>query len=116
MKKNNILKENREFNRIISKYKPIYFKYFVFYVEKNTNDLYKFGISVSKKIGKAVVRNKIKRRIKNIIDKKEYENNFKCIIIVKKSILDLNFNEMEQELFCTLKKLCIIKGDKNEEK
>ena len=111
MKKVNILKENREFSRIINAYKSNYFKYFNIYIEYNTNDYYKFGISVSKKVGNAVTRNRIKRQIKDIIDKKIYKNNFKCIIIVKKGILDLSYQEISNEVIFALTKLNIVKGD-----
>lgn len=114
MKKLNILKSNEEFNRIISNYKPIHFKNFVIYIEKTKEESYKFGFSVSKKIGHAVVRNKIKRQMKNIIDKKQYEKGFNCIIIVRKSILNMNFIEMKEELFEIVEKINIVKGDKNE--
>ena len=99
MKKINILKSNRDFDRIIKNNKPFKYKDYIIYVEKNTNDIYKFGISVSKKIGKAVTRNKYKRRLKNIIDEKTYQNNFNCIIIVGKGIIYRSFDEMRDNLF-----------------
>ena len=79
MKKINVLKNNYDFNRIINNEKPFKYKGFIVYVEKNTNDFYKFGISVSKKIANAVGRNKIKRQIREIISKNNFENNFNCI-------------------------------------
>lgn len=109
MKKINILKPNSEFQRIISKYKPYQFKDYIIYYEKNTKDNYKFGISVSKKIGNAVLRNKLKRQIKNIIVKNNYQNNFNCIIIIRRSILNLSFKEKEEELNNIFKKLNILK-------
>ena len=99
MKKIHILKENREYNRIIQSYRPIRHKSYILYVERNTNDLYKFGFSVGKKIGNAVVRNKIKRQLKNILDKKDYSNNFNCIIIVTKGIISKDFSQREKELW-----------------
>ena len=75
MKKINILKENKDFKKIINAEKPFKFKGFIVYKE-NTNNIYKFGISVSKKIGNAVVRNKIKRQVREIISKNNYEKNF----------------------------------------
>ncbi len=105
MKKINILKSNLDFNRIIRTYKPIKSKNFVIYFEYNTNDTYHFGISVSKKIGNAVTRNKYKRRIRSIISKKSYKNNFNCIIILKKSVLECSYKELEEELLDNMKKV-----------
>ena len=109
MKKINILKSNEEFNRIIKKNKPFKYKDYIIYVEKGTEGPYKFGFSVGKKIVNAVTRNKYKRRLKNIIDKKAYQNNFKCIIIVGKGILDRSFSEMEENLFKALDLIKITK-------
>ena len=99
MKKINILKKNLDFDRIIKNNKPFRYKDYIIYLEKNTNDVYKFGLSVGKKIGNAVARNKYKRRLKNIIDEKNYQNNFNCIIIVGKGILSRSFDEMRENLF-----------------
>lgn len=114
MKKINILKENKDYTRIIKKYKPFKYRDYIIYVERNTNDLYKFGFSVGTKVGNAVTRNKIKRRLKNILDKKSYQNNFNCIIIVKKGILDKTFTEMEKDLLYIVETLKLTKGAKNE--
>lgn len=111
MKKRNILKENREFSRIINKYKPNKNYTYILYKEEIKEPNYYFGISVSKKVGNAVVRNKIKRQIKNMLDKNKYEGNFKCIIIVKKQIIDKSFKERENDLIHILKKSNLIKGE-----
>ena len=52
------------------------------------------------KTGTAVIRNKIKRRVKNIIDnnKNIVQKNYDYVIIVKKGIIDLTYQEMEKEL------------------
>lgn len=109
MKKINIVKKNIDFERIIKNTKPFKTKEFLIFVEKKEMDNYHFGISISKKIGNAVTRNKIKRQIKNIIDKKDYEKNLNCIIIIRKEILNSNFQEMEKNLFFAFEKLKIIK-------
>ena len=98
MKKVNTVKRNIEFNRIIKDNKPFKYKNYIIYVERKQNDNYHFGLSVGKKIGNAVTRNKYKRRLRNIIDKKSYPNNFNCIIIVTKGILDISYKEMEEDL------------------
>ena len=98
MKKINILKKNEEFSRIMKLRNVKTSKYFVIYIEKNTNETYHFGFSVGKKVGNAVVRNKLKRQLKSIISLNNYQNGFNCIIIVKKEILNLTYNEIKLEL------------------
>ena len=115
VKKINILKENKDFDRIIKNNHPFKSRYFLIFVEKNQIN-YHFGISVSKKICNAVGRNKIKRQIRNIIDTKDYQKNFNCIIIVKKSILQSDYLKMENDLISSFYKLNLIKGEKNETK
>lgn len=114
MKKINIVKENREYSRLIKKAKRLQTKNFNIFIEYKEQEHYQFGFSVSKKIGNAVTRNKIKRQLKSILDKKNYENTFSCIIMVKRGILDRSYEEMSQELLGLIQKLNIIKGEFNE--
>jgi len=60
----------------------------------------KYGITIPKKTGTAVIRNKIKRRVKNIIDnnKNIVQKGYDYVIIVKKGIVDLTYQDMEKEL------------------
>ena len=110
MKKINTIKENREFNRIIKNNNSYKYKDYIIYLEKNDNiKIYKFGISISKKIINAVGRNKLKRQIKDIIDKNSYQNNFNCIIILRKGILNKNYHEMKKDLNDCFKKINITK-------
>lgn len=85
MKKYEKVKNNLYFNKIINKGKIIKTPYFnIFYLEKKEY-LPCFGIAVGKKIGNAVTRNNIKRRVRLIIDNYKYlfPNNKDYIIIVK---------------------------------
>jgi len=109
MNKLHTVKNNYDFDRIIKNNKAYKYKDYIIYIEKNTENIYKFGLSVGKRLGNAVTRNKLKRQIKSIIDKKDYQNGFNCIIILGKGILKRNFNEMEENLFEAFKKLNIYK-------
>lgn len=112
MKKINIVKENREFRRIMNISKPVKNRYYTVFVEKNDKiSHYHFGISVSKKLGNAVTRNKLKRQIKSIIDKKTYQKNFNCIIILKREILDKSYQEKENQLLEIFNKVNILKEE-----
>lgn len=114
MKKINIVKKNEDFKRAITKGKQKKYELFNIYIERTNNQVHHFGISVSKKIGNAVVRNKTKRRLKSIIDKKNYQNNFNCIIIVKRAINNYSYKEIEEQLLNALRDLNIIEGEINE--
>ena len=116
MKKENIIKKSLDFDRIIKNNKSYKYKDYIIYLEKTENNTYHFGLSVGKKIGNAVTRNKIKRQLKNIIDKNNYEKGINCIIIVRKGLLEKSFSERENDLIEAFKKLNIIKEKCNEKK
>lgn len=114
MKKKNILKESKDFNRIIKNNRPIKYSDYIIYIEKIETNNYKFGFSVGKKIGNAVVRNRIRRQLKEIVSKKDYQNSFNCIIIVGRGILERNFQDMYENLHKIFQSLNIYKEDINE--
>lgn len=116
MKKENIIKKSLDFDRIIKNNKSYKYKDYIIYLEKTENNTYHFGLSVGKKIGNAVIRNKIKRQLKNIIDKNNYEKGINCIIIVRKGLLEKTYQEKEKILLETFHKLNIIKEKNNEKK
>ena len=60
MKKNNIIKSKLEYTEIIKKCKYLKNNYFIIYYRENNKNINRYGISVPKKTGKAVIRNKIK--------------------------------------------------------
>ena len=109
MKKINIIKRSEDFEKIIKNNKSIKSKYFYLYINKRENNVYRFGLSVGKKIGNAVRRNKVKRQIKEIIHENDYQNNFDCIIIVRREINGANFSEIKEDLNEIFKNQNIIK-------
>ncbi len=98
MKKKNIVKKSEDFTKIIKSTKPYRQQGYLIFLEKTDLPTFQFGISVSNKVGNAVTRNRIKRQIKSIIDKNNYQNNFKCIIIIKREILEKSYQALEKEL------------------
>lgn len=113
MKKMNIVKKSSDFSRIIKKRQGKANNYFIINKEKNNEHKNLFGITFTKNIGNAVTRNKLKRRIKSIIDnnKELYENSTTYIIIIRKSAIGLKYKELETEIKSLFLK---IKGDNNE--
>ena len=105
MNKEKILKKSQEYTNIIQKGKNIKNKYFkIFYLPNNTA---LYGITIPKKVGNAVIRNKLKRQIKNIIMENEIkkQKNYNYVIIIKETALDLTYQELRCELINTFKKV-----------
>ncbi len=112
MKKINIVKKNIEFNNIIENGKKYYSDIFFVYVLKNDSHN-RFGISVSKKIGNAVIRNKYKRRIKDIIDKYDFKyDGYDMIFISRPRLKEYKYSYMKENIF----KLLNMIGENNEKK
>ena len=116
MKKINILKNNKDFNSIISTRKSIKDNNVVIYFRKNNLNIYRIGISAGTKLGNAVVRNHLKRQIRTICDihKNKYAKGYDYIIIVRKSCLNINFSDISESIYNILTK--IEKENNNEEK
>ncbi len=103
MNKKYIIKKNEEIQQIIGYSNKKVNKYFVIYFRKNNYNFNRYCISVSKKIGKANVRNLYKRRIKDILMKNNINFSKDYVIILRVSILNLNYEQIQNELINVLK-------------
>ena len=81
-------------------------------MERNSNVFYHFGLSVGYNIGYAVVRNKVKRQLRSMIDQMTFQDHFNCIIIVRKGYLKNCFEVNQKNLFFALQQLDLVKGKK----
>lgn len=99
MKKINIIKKTQEFESII-KYRHHYSnRFFVIYTMNKKQKYYRFGISIPKKVGNSVTRNRVKRQIKSILDQNIiFNKEFDYVIIVRKEIVDLDYIEKQKQL------------------
>jgi ribonuclease P protein component len=66
----------------------------------------KIGFSVSKKIGNSVTRNKVKRRLKEIVREliPRIKNNYSYIIIAKPGIEDAEFQKIKENVIAIFEK------------
>ena len=107
MNKKYIVKESRVFDEVIETGKKIKnYNFVIFYKEKKDSPT-KYGITVPKKIGKAHIRNMLKRKVRAIIRNynKNYEKNYNCIIIIRNSCLSLSYQELSSSLQYLLDKI-----------
>lgn len=112
MKKTIMIKKNYEFKILFSKGKFYHGEFIHMYIKQTNQDINKFGIAVSKKQGKAVKRNHIKRLIRE--NYKNFESSIKTgtnILIVinkNKDIKDISFKDLEENFLRTLKKANVL--------
>lgn len=94
-----MVKKHEDFNNIINKGTKTVSNYFI--VFKLAKDFVKpnFGIAIGKKVGNAVLRNKLKRQMRNIIDNNRllFENYYNYIIMIKKGASFISYKELESE-------------------
>jgi len=106
MNKKYIVSDSKEIESIIKKGKKNVNKYFVIYnIERKDKNHNRYCISVSKKIGKAHTRNKIKRRIKDILMKNSISFNKDYVIIIRQGVLDLKYQEIKNILVDFIKEI-----------
>ncbi|MFW6030819.1 MAG: ribonuclease P protein component [Halanaerobiales bacterium] len=93
------LKKNSEFKKVYTRGKSIATRNLVLYYFPNNLDTNKLGLSISKKIGNAVIRNKIRRRVKEIIRLKEdLKKGYDLIFIARKPIVKLDYNGIKKDI------------------
>ena len=99
MKKTYRVKRNIDFQAIIKQKKSVASRQFVLYYAKNDFNHYRAGVSVSKKLGKAVERNKIKRQVREMIyEIFEDQESSDYIVIVRNGYLSKSFDENKRDL------------------
>ena len=100
------IKKRSEFIRSNKSSKKIYTPNIIIQkLESKKNDnIPHFGFTITKKIGSAIVRNKIKRRLKSIIREllkyrdKYFDLRFNYILICKKEIVRVSYHDLRNEL------------------
>lgn len=114
----NRIKKESDFFLIIKKAKAFNSDLLVLKKAKNNLKDSRFGFVVSQKISKkAVVRNKIKRRMREIIRKclKQIAPGFDFVFFARKSITEKTFQEIEEGIKNILLKAGAIKKAQNGE-
>ena len=99
MKKKYSLKRNEEIAKIVQNKQAIRNGSFIVFYKKNNLEFSRVCISVSKKLGIAVIRNKIKRQVREMVtDIFEFEKSFDYVIVVKGNYLSYDFQTNQNRL------------------
>ena len=105
------LKKDSDFRKVYKYGKSVANKYLVMYILNNKLEYSRLGISVSKKVGNATVRNKVKRRIReayrNLIDE-NVKSGYGIVFIARVSSKDVDYKAIEKSVLFLSKKSNII--------
>ena len=112
MKKIDTLKKNYEFKNVLNKGKFYRGKYVTIYINKNKEEKNKIGIAISKKIGKANKRNRLKRLIRESyrLQKDNLKKGYNIIFIWNKQadILNNTYKNVSEDIIKLFNKAGII--------
>ncbi|HPI99475.1 MAG TPA: ribonuclease P protein component [Enterococcus sp.] len=110
MRKAYRVKKEKEFQKVFQTGQSFANRKFVVYVLPKDQPHFRVGISVGKKIGNAVARNAVKRKIRaSIFDMKDIINpNLDFIVIARPSVSNLSSQEVYSNLLHVFKLAKII--------
>ena len=116
MKKIYRVKKNEEIEKILNNKNHSSNSCFIIYsIKTNETNHFRYAVSVSKKLGNAVVRNHLKRQVRALIRQFEIVDGVDFFIIVRAKTLKLNFNSLKNEMNYLLQKQKLLrKGEKND--
>lgn len=92
------LRKNSQFSYIYKKGERVNTEAFTLFVVKSRFENYKIGFSISKKLGKANVRNKLKRRLREITRNMSVPAYCNYVVLAKEKAVTLDFNGLSKEI------------------
>ena len=105
------LKLNHLFRRLYAKGKSCANGYLVLYCRKNGTQENRIGLTVSAKLGKAVARNKIRRRLREIY--RLHEAEFLCgwdiVVVARSRAVTASYQKLEKAYLSLADKLGLLK-------
>ena len=110
MKKTFSMKYNRDFKRLYAKGNSVCGGYVVMYYRKAKVPYNVLGITVTKKLGKAVVRNRVKRLIRESSRLREdlINSGYYIVFVARNKSVDATFEKISHDMSFLLKKSGLI--------
>lgn len=101
MKREHRLRKKEDFQSVFKSGKSVANRQFVVYtLAKSDQSPTRFGLSISKKIGNAVTRNRIKRLVKEVIrlQMDQIQSHHDVVIIARKPAAEMTFHEIDKSI------------------
>ena len=103
------LKKNYEFRRLYNKGKSSASQLVVVYCMRNRGNGNRLGLTVSTKIGGAVQRNRVRRRLREIyrLNEEKLTQGYDIVIVARVKSRYVGYHELETSLLSLFRKLSI---------
>ena len=110
LKRINRLKKRYQFNYVYKSGEHFSGEHMVLYVVSSKTKNIKVGLAVTKKVGHAVVRNRVRRRLREIIKKQvpNLKQNNNIIVVARDNITEASFEKLSNEFLKLIKKANLI--------
>jgi ribonuclease P protein component len=104
------LRKNYEFKRLYNRGESAASHLIVVYYRKNGTEFNRLGVTVSAKIGGAVQRNRVRRRLKEIyrLNEKTIKTGNDIVIVARMKSVNANYNELEASAMNLFRKLKLL--------
>ncbi len=110
------LKKNSDFRRLYAKGKSAANPYMVIYCRRNRAGENRLGYTVSTRLGHAVVRNRIRRRLRAVVRLNAHRvlPGWDMVLVARSRALDTPFNKLEEAYLASCGKLGLLKKEAGE--
>jgi ribonuclease P protein component len=114
MKRATTLKENYEFRRVYNKGKSGVSPFLVVYARPNRGSRNRLGVTVSAKLGHAVVRNRVRRRLREIyrLSQPEMKQGYDIVLVARGRAVRASYQELASAYRRICKKLELLEAAK----
>ena len=110
MKKTTTLKQNYEFRRVYNKGKSGVSPFLVVYARPNRGKRNRLGVTVSTKLGKAVTRNRVRRRLREIyrLSQPEMKQGYDIVLVARTRAVTASYPELTRAYRKSCEKLALL--------
>ena len=112
MKFSGSLKLNHIFQRLYHS-KGVADGYLVLYARKNRSECNRVGITVGKKLGKAHIRNRIRRRIREVyrLNEEQFQPGWDIVVVARSRAVEAPFDKLTRSYLSLAKRAGILRED-----
>ena len=104
------LKLNHVFRKLYHNGNSSVTKYLVIYCRPNHLQENRIGITVGKQLGKAVTRNRVRRRLREIyrINEEQFQCGYDIVIVARSRAVDAEFQALQTAYLCAARRLGLL--------